>query len=165
MHFDIVACLANDFEVAYDRVLRHLAAHERDFSHLTRVALDAFDRVDDKRWVIAQTLGVPAHRGIASASTAARNSSRKALGAWHVDRNAKTLQQLVPNGADIEQRGVCGRIGKDVQVTALDIRSMCDGAKNARIPRVVRGHHTRDNVAMSLQGERRSNRCSKINAA
>jgi hypothetical protein len=58
--------------------------------------------------------------------------------------------QFVPNGTDVEQRGVRSRINKDVEVTTFNICSQSDRAKNACIPSVVRDHHPADGVAMAL---------------
>jgi hypothetical protein len=45
--FDLVACLADDFEIANDRILHQLIMKKRGDASLFRIAIDALDRYQD----------------------------------------------------------------------------------------------------------------------
>jgi hypothetical protein len=45
--FDLVACLADNFEIANDRILHQLIMKKRGDAGLSRIAIDALDRYQD----------------------------------------------------------------------------------------------------------------------
>ena len=77
---DIMACFANDLDIADDSVLEHLVLQEFAFAHALGEALYSLDGFEDMRQIIGQALLVAAHMGTASASTFERNFSGSALG-------------------------------------------------------------------------------------
>ena len=61
-------------------------------------------------------------------------------------------RQLMPDGPDVEQRGLGRRIHEEVQIAFLGIAALGDRAEDAGVGGVVPGHDLADREAVQRQG-------------
>lgn len=80
MLLDIVAGVAENFQISNDGVLYQFVLQESDYIHILGIAVDPLGRLQDVRQIIDQALPMLAHTGTACASTVARNVSGSAFG-------------------------------------------------------------------------------------
>ena len=69
LSLDITCGLADDFNIANDRILHHFDLQKADFIHVIGVAMDTRNRLSNMGEKIRQPLLVEAHTGTVSAST------------------------------------------------------------------------------------------------
>ena len=149
---DVVAGLADDFDVPDHGVLNHFVAQERRFIDVLDVAVNAVDRFPNRPQVVRQPRLVAGHTGTAWASTVSRNFSGRAFGVSTSTGTPKSWSSscwIAPMSNNVVWGG---GVDEQVQIAALRIAPTGRRPKDPRIAGAVGFHHPTDGFSVSGKG-------------
>jgi hypothetical protein len=146
----VVAGFAKYFQITYDSILHQFILQKGRLIHNIDIANDAFYRLPCVPGSPPGVAGLCSHRDCLSQYCSTEFFGQRP---WRQDVNWDTeqLQQLVPDRADVEQRGFRCGIDQHIEVAAFLVTSLCDRAENTRIARAVSFHDTANGRAVRLK--------------